>query len=92
MAHQHRKPPISQSMVDNADYQAFLNQTVERHRVLYKAQAVKAALQMNDYMRFDVAFDRSGELASEIGNMWTSIMVGGADIATTLTATQAMFN
>ncbi|NLI53791.1 MAG: extracellular solute-binding protein [Clostridiales bacterium] len=84
--------PISQSMVDNADYQAFLNQTESGTASYYKAQAVKAALQMNDYMRFDVAFDRSGELASEISNMWTSIMVGGADIATTLTATQAMFN
>jgi multiple sugar transport system substrate-binding protein len=84
--------PISQSMVDNADYQAFLNQTDAGTASFYKAQAVKAALQMNDYMRFDVAFDRSSELATEIGNMWKSVMVGGEDIAAALAAVQEKFN
>ncbi|HML68489.1 MAG TPA: extracellular solute-binding protein [Clostridia bacterium] len=84
--------PISQSMVDNADYQAFLNTENDGSAAYYKAQAVKAALLMNDYMRIDVTFDRSGEFSTEIGNMWKAIMVGGADIAATLTATQAMFN
>ncbi len=84
--------PISQSMVDNTDYQAFLNQTDVGTASYYKAQAVKAALQMNDYMRFDVAFDRSGELATEIGNMFKSVMIGGEDIVTALAAVQAKFN
>ncbi len=84
--------PISQSMVDNADYQTFLNMSDDGSASYYKAQAVVAALQMNDYMLFDVAFDRSSEFATEIGKMWTSIMIGGADIETTLAETQAMFN
>lgn len=84
--------PISASMVENSDYQAFLNMENDGSAAYYKAAAVNAALEMNDYMRFDVAFAQSGELATEVGNMWKSIMVGGADIASTLEATAALFN
>ncbi len=84
--------PISQSMVDNADYQTFLNAENDGSAAYFKALAVNAALEMNGYMRFDVAFDRSYELASEVGTMWQSVMVGGADIASALAAVQAKFN
>lgn len=84
--------PISQSQVEDADYQAFLTMANDGSAAYYKAAAVNAALEMTDYMRFDVAFPKSGELATEVGNMWKSIMVGDADAASMLEATAALFN
>ncbi len=82
--------PISQSMVENGDYQAFLASTTDSP-LYYKASAVNAALEMMDWMRFDVAFSDAGQFAEEIGNMWKSIMIGGADVESTLLATAEQF-
>ncbi len=82
--------PISQSMVADAAYQAFLTSSVDSPSY-YKASAVNAALEMMDWMRFDVAFAEAGQFAEEIGNMWKSVMIGGADVASTLQATAEKF-
>jgi multiple sugar transport system substrate-binding protein len=81
--------PISNSQVDTAGYQAFL--ASKEGKPYYYAIAVKAALDMKDYMRYDVAFDQAGQLAAKVGTMWKSVLIGGADPAKSLAALQAEF-
>lgn len=84
--------PISNSMVKDPNYQIFLNMANDGSATYYKAAATKVALELQDYVRLNVAFPKEGELGTEVGNMWKSIMIGGADIQSELEATASKFN
>lgn len=81
--------PISNSQLNAPRYQEFLNS--KEGKPYYYAIAVKAALDMKDYMGYDVAFDQAGQLATAVGTMFKSVIIGGADPATALAQLQAEF-
>lgn len=84
--------PISYSQVEAPEYQEFLAKENDGSAEYYKALAINAALEMTDIMSFDVAFDKADALASEVGTMWKSIMIGGADPVESIESVQAKFN
>ena len=82
--------PISNSQVEEPEYQAFLASepgSVE----YYFALEANAALAMQDIMTFDVAFADSLDFTEEIGTMWKSVMIGGADPEAALMAIDEEF-
>jgi multiple sugar transport system substrate-binding protein len=79
--------PISSSQVNNPEYQAFLSSTPKDGNVYNFAISVNAALEMMDYMRYDIAIDNADKLAEKVGSMFRTVLIGGADPATTLAAT-----
>ncbi|MCL2216505.1 MAG: extracellular solute-binding protein [Defluviitaleaceae bacterium] len=83
--------PISYSMMETAPYRAFLATAMDGSIAGYRAAAVRSALEMRDFMQFQVAFERAGALADAVGSMWMSIMVGGADPETALRSAAANF-
>lgn len=81
--------PISNSQVNASGYQAFLNST--EGKPYYYSIAVKAALEMKDYMKYDVAFSQANQLSTEVGTIWKSVLIGKADAAKSLAEVQAKF-
>ncbi len=79
--------PINNKMLDVAEYKSFLNADKKDLKTFYVAGAVKAALEMKDYMTFDRIIEKSSKLATETGALWESIMIGNADINSSLEAT-----
>jgi len=81
--------PISNSQVNTEGYRTFL--ASEKGKSYYYAIAVKAALDMKDCMKYDIAFDQASQLATQVGTMWKSVLIGGASPPTSLAETQAKF-
>lgn len=75
--------PIRQSTMDLPEYQAFLESGVE-DAGYYKAQAVNAVLVIQDQMSYEKIADNASALSEACGTMWSSVMIGGADIETAL--------
>ncbi len=84
--------PISTSQLENEEYQKFLNNSEEGTKAYTYAQAVKAALEMKDITEYDIIFDRASDFASDVGTMWTSVLIGGADARSSLEELQAKYN
>ncbi|MCQ2411869.1 MAG: extracellular solute-binding protein [Sphaerochaetaceae bacterium] len=84
--------PISNAQVNAPEYQAFLSKENDGSATYYKSLAINAALDMTEIMNLDVAFDMADALASEVGTMWKSVMIGGADPAQSLKDVQKKFN
>lgn len=76
-------------LVKASGYQAFLNST--EGKPYYYSIAVKAALEMKDYMKYDVAFSQANQLSTEVGTIWKSVLIGKADAAKSLAEVQAKF-
>ncbi|PKL12888.1 MAG: hypothetical protein CVV52_08225 [Spirochaetae bacterium HGW-Spirochaetae-8] len=81
--------PISNSQVNTGAYQKFL--AGKEGKSYYYAIAVKAALDMKNFMKYDIAFDQASQLAAQVGTMWKSVLIGGADPVASLAETQAKF-
>jgi len=81
--------PISNSQVKTDGYQKFL--ASDTGKSYYYAIAVKAALDMQDFMKYDVVFDQASQLATQVGTMWKSVLIGGADPVASLKESQAKF-
>lgn len=75
--------PIRASMMDQSAYQEFLTGGSP------KAEAVNAVLAAQEGMSYERIIPNSSTLAQECGTLWQSVMIGGADIDTALSAAAA---
>lgn len=71
--------PIRQSTMELEEYKAFLESSVSDPGY-YMAQAVNAVLETQDQMSFERITPNSSALSEACGTMWSSVMIGGADI------------
>ena|GEM_PF-1058431 len=76
--------PITSTILDMPEYKAFLEVQNDGSEEWYKAAAVNAALEMNDYMSCERVSASSAALATACGTMWKSVIIGGADIENAL--------
>ncbi|NBD24848.1 extracellular solute-binding protein [Paenibacillus glycinis] len=74
--------PIRKSMLEVPAYKQFLASDKSDPKKYYMAAAVKAALATP--MTYDKVTAKSGDIATETGNLWESVMIGGGDIASLL--------
>ena len=75
--------PIRQYTIELDEYKAFLNSDVS-DAGYYKAQAVNAVLEIQEQMSFEKIAENSSALTEACGTMWSSVMIGGADIESAL--------
>ncbi|MBN2982762.1 MULTISPECIES: extracellular solute-binding protein [Cohnella] len=80
--------PISQAMLDEPDYQRFLETEPSDSPVYYRAAAVNAVLSSGD-LTFIKTIPQSGALAQAVGEMWEAVMIGGGDPEQLLTEAAA---
>lgn len=72
--------PITSTMAENPDYQAFLSTPNDGGKTYYTASEINAALEMSDYMAYESMTDVTASLAAAAGSMWKAIIIGGQDI------------
>lgn len=72
--------PITSTILENSDYQEFLNKSNDGSGEYYRSAAVNAALDMMDYMKNEQFSPITASLATECGEMWKAVIIGGADI------------
>ncbi len=75
--------PIRQSTMELDEYKAFLSSDASAPGY-YKAQAVNAVLKIQDQMSYEKIAKNSSTLSEACGTMWSSVMIGGADIESAL--------
>lgn len=80
--------PISQAMVNEPDYQQFLQITDANDPNYYKSAAVNAVLSAGD-LTFTRITPQSAAIADAVGIMWEAITIGGGDAAQLLEETAA---
>lgn len=72
--------PVTVTMSSNEKYNEFLNTESDGSALYYKAQAVQAVLDMNDYITFERQSPYTAPLAKAAGTMFQSVIIGGMDI------------
>lgn len=70
--------PISEAMLNEPEYQAFLNTEPNRSAEYYKAAAVSAVMSVGE-LTFNKVIPQSSKLAEVVGQMWEAVMIGGGD-------------
>ncbi len=76
--------PITKTMLDVPEYAAFLATEADGSVQYYKAAAIGAVLEMQDFLKVDRIIENTAAVAKECGVLWESVMIGGADIDTAL--------
>lgn len=72
--------PVTTTINENEKFNAYLNTENDGSAVYYKAIAVKAVLDMNDYITFEKQSPVTAGLAKAAGTMFQSVVIGGMDI------------
>ncbi len=72
--------PITSTIADHPDYQAFLSTANDGSKLYYTASEINAAMEMSAYMAYESMTDVTASLATATGSMWKAIIIGGQDI------------
>lgn len=76
--------PVTTTISNNEKYKAFLDTENDGTALYYKAIAVKAVLEMNDYITFEKQTPVTAPLAKAVGTMFQAVVIGGLDIDTAI--------
>lgn len=72
--------PITSTMAEHPDYQAFLSTPNDGSKQYYTASEINASLEMTAYMTSEATTKATSSLAKAAGEMWKAIIIGGQDI------------
>lgn len=81
--------PVTTTINNNEKFNAYLNTENDGSVLYYKAIAVKAVLDMNDYITFEKQTPVTASLAKAAGTMFQSVIIGGMDIDDALAQAEA---
>ena len=84
--------PVTTTINENEKFNAYLNAENDGSTLYYKAIAVKAVLDMNDYITFEKQSPVTASLAKAAGTMFQSVVIGGMDIDDAIAQAEAEAN